>query len=530
MQPFSAIFASLRQTLTALPPGRRLALLATGIASIALVAGLVYWSNQVDYGVLYSGLSSEDAGAVVQRLQEKKIPYKISPSGETVSAPADRIPELRMELASAGLPRGGHVGYEIFDQKSLGATEFEQQLNYRRALQGELSRTINSLDEIQQSRVHIAIPKESLFIDQQKRPTASVTLKLKSGRSLRQNQVDGVAYLVASSVEGMSPDDVLVVDSKGNILSRAPGDTRLAKLSTSQVEYQRNVEKDMAGQIQSMLENVVGKGKAVVRVSTDLDFRVTEKTEETYDPDSAVVRSTQKQSERNTTGGGAGSATSTPGGAATAGSGSEKEKTDETVNYEINRVVNKTVLPAGEIRKISIAVVVDGVYTKNDKGEEAFQERPKKEVEQLEDLVRKSAGFNATRGDQVTVTSMPFNRADADGPGTSARWQDGLSPFLPFVRYIVILAALALVVLFIVRPFLRGLLSAMPPAAVGTEAAPSLSLPGASREIPGVSREGAAPLPQPRTDLTSLSHDAMVQQLAGADAKKFAELLRNWLK
>jgi flagellar M-ring protein FliF len=136
MQPFSAIFASLRQTLTALPPGRRLALLATGIASIALVAGLVYWSNQVDYGVLYSGLSSEDAGAVVQRLQEKKIPYKISPSGETVSAPADRIPELRMELASAGLPRGGHVGYEIFDQKSLGATEFEQQLNYRRALRG----------------------------------------------------------------------------------------------------------------------------------------------------------------------------------------------------------------------------------------------------------------------------------------------------------------------------------------------------------------------------------------------------------
>ena len=522
MQPFSAIFSSLQQNLTALPPGRRMALLATGLLSIALVVGLVFWSNQVDYGVVYSGLSSEDAGAVVKRLQEKKIPYKISPSGDTVSAPADRVPELRMELASAGLPRGGHVGYEIFDQKSLGATEFEQQLNYRRALQGELARTINSLDEIQQSRVHIAIPKESLFIDQQKKPTASITLKLKSGRSLRQNQVDGVAYLVASSIEGMSPDDVLVVDSKGNILSRPPGDTKMAKMSTSQVEYQRNMEKDLAGQVQSMLENVVGKGKAVVRVSADLDFRGTEKTEETYDPESAVVRSTQKQTERNTAGGGTGTAA----GAATAGSGSEREKSDETVNYEINRVVNKTILPAGEIRKLSIAVVVDGVYTKNDKGEEAFQERPKKEIEQLEDLVRKSAGLNTTRGDQVAVTSMPFSHADADGSGSSARWQDSLTPFLPFVRYIVILAALALVVLFIVRPFLRGLLAATSSVSMEPQ---SLSL-SASREISGVRREGAPSLPEGRTDMTALSHDGMVQQLAGADAKKFAELLRNWLK
>ncbi|NPU84718.1 MAG: flagellar M-ring protein FliF [Syntrophaceae bacterium] len=525
MQPLAANLSSLRQNLTALPPGRRMALLMTGLLSIALIVGLVLWSNQVDYGVLYAGLSSEDAGAVVKRLQEKKIPYKISPSGDTVSAPADRVPELRMELASAGLPRGGHVGYEIFDQKSLGATEFEQQLNYRRALQGELSRTIDSLDEIQQSRVHIAIPKESLFIDQQKKPTASVTLKLKSGRSLRQNQVDGVAYLVASSIEGMSPDDVLVVDSKGNILSRPPGDTRMAKMSTSQVEYQRNMEKDLAGQVQSMLENVVGKGKAVVRVSADLDFRVTEKTEETYDPESAVVRSTQKQTERNATGGGAGSAAAAPAGTAPAGSGSEREKTDETVNYEINRVVNKTLLPAGEIRKLSVAVVVDGVYTKNDKGEETFQERPKKEIEQLEDLVRKSAGLNATRGDQVAVTSMPFNRAEAEG-GTSARWQDGLTPFLPFVRYIVILAAVALVILFIFRPFLRGLLAAVP---AGSTEPQSLSLP-TSREMPAVRREGAPPLPEGRPDFTALSHDAMVQQLAGADAKKFAELLRNWLK
>lgn len=517
MQPFSALFSNLRQNMAALPPGRRMTLVMTGLLTLALLGGLVFWSNQVDYGVLYSGLSSEDAGAVVRRLQEKKIPYRISPSGETVSAPAERIPELRMELASAGLPRGGHVGYEIFDQKSLGSTEFEQQLNYRRALQGELSRTINSLDEIQQSRVHIAIPKESLFVDQQKKPTASVTLKLKTGRSLRQNQVDGVSYLVASSIEGMSPDDVLVVDSKGNILSRPPGDTRLAKMTTSQIEHQHNLEKDLAGQVQSMLENVVGRGKAIVRVSADLDFRVTEKTEETYDPESAVVRSTQKQTERNST---------APGKEANAASpaGSEREKTDETVNYEINRVVNKTVMPAGEIRKLSIAVVVDGVYAKNDKGEEVFQERPKKEVEQLEDLVRKSSGFNANRGDQVAVTSMPFNRSDADVP-TAAPWQDSLTPLLPFVRYLVILAAIALVVFFLLRPLFRGLLA----GGAGVRAEPQ-ALPASSREVPSLRGEGALPLPEGRFDAGRLSHDAMVQHLAGADAKKFAELLRNWLK
>jgi flagellar M-ring protein FliF len=382
-------------------------------------------------------------------------------------------------------------------------------------MQGELARTINSLDEIQQSRVHIAIPKESLFIDRQKKPTASVTVKLKTGRALRQNQVDGIAYLVANSVEGMSPEDVLVVDSRGNILSRPPGDTRLAKLSTSQVEYQRGIEKDLAGQVQSMLENVVGRGKAVVRVSADLDFRTTEKTEETYDPESVVVRSTQKQTERNTTAG--------KEAGKEAAAGSEREKTDETVNYEINRVVNKTVLPAGEIRKLSIAVVVDGIYQKNDKGEETFQERPKKELDQLEDLVRKSAGFNASRGDQATVASLPFNRAEADVTA-SAPWQDRLIPFLPFVRYFVLLVAVVLVVLFVFRPFLRALLAAGSHA--GAE--PHQALPS-SREMPAL-RQGTPALPEGKADFAGLSHDTMVQQLAGADAKKFAELLRNWLK
>ena len=266
---------------------------------IASIMTFVHFTNQEDYRVLFSNLTSEDASNIVTKLKEKKVSYQLSPSEDTISVPSGQVSELRLELAAAGLPRGGGVGFEIFDNKTFGATEFEQQLNYRRALQGELSRTINSLDEIQQCRVHIVLPKESLFIEQQKKPTASVTVKLKAGRKLKESQIDGIGHLVASSVEGLNSDDVMIVDNQGNILSKKQGDSKLARLSSSQSEYQRNLEKDMGNQIQTLLENVVGHGKAVVRVKADLDFRVMERTEEIYDPESPVIRSTQKQVDKS---------------------------------------------------------------------------------------------------------------------------------------------------------------------------------------------------------------------------------------
>ena len=217
--------------------------------------------------------------AIVTKLKEKKIPYQLSDSGNSILVPSDKVSELRLELASSGLPQGGGVGFEIFDSKTLGVTEFVQQLNYQRALQGELSRTINGLDEIQHSRVHIVIPKKSLFAEDQLKPTASVILKLKSGRSLRPAQIDGIVHLVASSVEGLNPSDVMVVDNTGKVLSKIQDDAKLGRLSNSQADYQRNFEKDLTGRVQSMLEKVVGEGKAVVRISADLDFRVVEQLE-----------------------------------------------------------------------------------------------------------------------------------------------------------------------------------------------------------------------------------------------------------
>jgi flagellar M-ring protein FliF len=512
------ILSRLWQNFNMLTPVRKMTVVASALISFAAIAAMVHFSGQMDYQTLYSNLSSEDAATIVGKLQEKKIPYKINPSGDAITVASDKIPELRMELAASGLPRGGNIGFEIFDQKSIGATEFEQKLNYRRAIQGELARTINSLEEIQQSRVHIAFAKDTLFIDQQQKSTASVTVKLKSGKSLRQNQIDGIGHLVASSVEGLRFEDVMVVDSKGNILSRGHDDTKLSQLSNSQMEYQRNVERNLTSQIQTMLENVVGKGKAVVRVAADLDFRITEKTEETYDPESPVVRSTQKQSDKTVA---ASSAAKV--GATSSAPGQEKDKLDEVTNYEINKVVNKTVMPVGEIKKLSIAVVVDGIYTKNDKGLETYQERSKKEIDSLDDLVRKSAGFNAARGDQVILTSMSFSKQDLDASLSNIPWHERLTPFVPVAKYIALLAAIGLLFLFVIRPLMNGLMTSVarqePRDTVQLSGARQVSLGGDSMALLSGQAEGGG-----------LTETELVKQLASTDAKRFAELLRNWVK
>jgi flagellar M-ring protein FliF len=510
MDKLTQLLSDFWKGFSVLPPARMMIILLVAAATVAGVWGLVYWANQADYKVLFSNLSAEDASGIVAKLQEKKIPYELSGGGGTISVPSGQVTEVRLEMASQGLPQGGGVGFEIFDQKNLGATEFEQQLNYRRALQGELARTINSLEEIQQCRVHLAIPKDSLFVEEQKRPTASVTLKLKNGRTLRPDQIEGIGHLVASSVEGLSPADVMVVDSKGNILSRKQDESRLGKMTASQVEYQTNLEKDMANRIQTMLEKVVGQGKAVVRVAAELDFSVMEKTEELYDPESPVIRSTQKQTEKSTP----------PAGATNAKSA--EEKLDEVINYEINKTVNKTVMPVGEIQKLSIAVLVDGNYTKDKKGEEKYQPRDKKELDSIEDLVRKSAGFNATRGDQISVTNMPFRAMSDEELNTPVPWTERVSDFTPYLKYLLIIVTLVLVFLFVFKPIAGSVAEMGRIQAVSVRQVP--------QAVPELRGPAAAPMLTNPLEERAMNETDLTRQLADADAKKFAELLRNWIR
>jgi flagellar M-ring protein FliF len=505
------------QGFNALSSGRKFSVLAVVLITAASIGLMVYFTNQVEYRVLFSNLAAEDAGNIIGKLNEKKVPYKISSSGNAVSVPADRVSELRLELAASGLPQGSGVGFEIFDNKTLGATEFEQQLNYRRALQGELARTINGLDEIQSSRVHIAIPKDSLFSDKQKKPTASVTLRLKSGKTIRPGQIEGIVHLVASSIEGMNPEDVMVVDSKGAILSASRDESKLSKLSSSQVDFQRNTEKELSGRIQSMLENVVGKGKAVVRVTAELDFRLMEKTEESYDAEAPVVRSVQRNSEKVNAVGKTGTVSENP----------EKEKLDEIVNYEINKVVNKTVMPTGETKKLSIAVLVDGTYKKSEKGEMVYQPRTKNEIESLEDLVRKSSGFNSQRGDQVVVTNMPFGKEEVEEAETPSL-KERVETFTPIIGYVAIAAVLIFIMLFVVRPLISNVMTAAPvPARQLAGGHVSVGIPGdmrAERSQRQVSED------MPVTNERQLTEADITKEMARADAKQFADILRNWIK
>lgn len=501
----------------ALSSGRKISVMIVVLIAATGIGLTVYFTNQVEYRVLFSNLSAEDAGSIVGKLNEKKIPYKISSSGNIISVPAEKVSELRLELATAGLPQGSGVGFEIFDNKTLGATEFEQQLNYRRALQGELARTINGLDEIQSSRVHIALPKDSLFSDQQKKPTASVTLRLKSGKTLRPAQIEGIVHLVASSIEGMNPEDVMIVDSKGTMLSAAQHESKLSKLTSSQIDFQRNAEKELAGRIQSMLENVVGKGKAVVRVSAELDFRVMEKTEESYDAEAPVVRSVQRNTEKVNAVGKTGTVSETP----------EKETLDEVVNYEINKIVNKTVMPVGDTKKLSIAVLIDGTYKKNEKGEEIYQPRTKNEIEAIEDLVRKSAGINSQRGDQVAVTNMPFRKVETEEVETPTL-KERVETFTPIFSYLVIAGVVIFILLFIIRPLMRNIMKAAPmPVAKLPGVNLPVSIPGATAAEQYAQQMAMA---QQSGEARPLTEAEIAREMARADSKQFADILRNWIK
>lgn len=517
MDSLFQFFSQLWKAFKALSPSKRLSIIIVAVVSLISIGMFITFVNQDEYRVLFSNLSAEDTEKIIARLQEKGISYKVGPAGDSILVPSDHISELRLDLASSGLPQGGGVGFEIFDKKNFGATEFVQRLNYQRALQGELSRTINSLDEVQYSRIHIVMPEKSLFVNEQEKPTASVIIKLKPHRRLQVSQIEGIAHLVASSVEGLQPEEVTIVGSDGNILSEVQAESKFSKMTDSQREYQKSIEENLANKIRTILERVVGQGNAVARVSASLDFTSIEKTEEVYDSEEPVPRSLHRKTKVSYAPAKAGESTVSPIKKGTNDSyNTEQEEKDETINYEINRVVSKTVMPVGKINRLSVAVLVDGIYHKDNKGLEEFQPRSKKEMKSLENIVKNSVGFNAGRGDQVVVTSIPFKKIEFEtGPDERGFWKNGSAFLIPLMKYFISLIALIFVVFFILRPLVRLLLKW-----------------GGDQEVvtPELPLENSHMLLGPERSQKGLNEVEAVKNLASQDAQKFAELLRNWLK
>jgi flagellar M-ring protein FliF len=422
-----SILNNLKSHVKSLPKGKLYLYLMLLVVVIGgSVIGLSFLQKE-NYQTLFAGLSTEDASMVVLKLKEQKIPYKLGAAGTTISVPKERVYDVKLLLASQNsLPGSGGVGLELFDKTSYGMTEFMQNVNYKRAIQGELTRTINQMPEIAASRIHIAIPEKTLFTEREKDTTASVFLKMKRGQSLSKEQVAGIVHLVAGSIEGLKVDNVVVIDSSGKVLHRAGAGESGVVLSGQQFELQRNVEKRIEESVQSMLDTFLMNSRSIVRASVELNLRKVEKVEEEYLPDKRAVTGEKKSREKAVNG--RGKAGGVPGAAANVAAavarGSAKqdggtgdptlnqvEREDTSTSYEVSKTVRKIVEPFGDIKRISLAVLVDGKYetVKGKKGEELkYIPRSQQDLGNIKSLVLRAAGLDEERGDKIEVLNMPF--------------------------------------------------------------------------------------------------------------------------
>nr|MBN2276248.1 flagellar M-ring protein FliF [candidate division Zixibacteria bacterium] len=404
MEYFKQLFRNISEFIRAMSPSQAIMLIGITAGIVVGAIAMTGWIGSVNYATLYTNLDPSEAGEITNYLNEQNIPFELSDGGRTIAVPSGDVYRLRISLASEGMPRSGNIGYSIFDQSNLGMTEFLQNLNFRRALEGELMRTIMQLSDVQAARVHIVMPKDRLFAKDKKEATASVVLKLRNPAGLSKSQLAGISHLVASSVEGLKPENISIIDYDGNLLSSKMEMDAIAGLTASQLDVRQNVEKYLEEKAQSLLDGVIGRGKSIVRVTAKLNFQQVERTSELYDPNSAVIRSEERTDETKT-----------------AKDKQEElaEKNDESkiessiTNYEINKTVEHIVGEIGDISKLSIAVMLDGVYrdVENAEGvtERVYEPRSQEDIDRITAIVKNAVGFDSERNDQIEVTNLSFD-------------------------------------------------------------------------------------------------------------------------
>lgn len=527
------ISSQLKSAFGNMMPAKMFALVFLALITIAGFILIVVWSGKTDLQPLYTNLSPEDAGAILTRLKDKKIPYEVSANQDSIMVPSDQLYEIRLEMASQGLPLGSGVGFEIFDNAKLGMTEFVQNVNFQRALQGELSRTINGFDEVKGSRVHIVMGSKSLFSEDEEPATASVILKLRRGQVLSKGQVQSIVHLVSSSVSGLKPDNVTVVDNYGKMLAGSRDRSSGGPMSSDQLALKEKLERSLEDRIRSMLETALGPGNAIARVSCSMDFRKREETEERYHPDDKAVRSEQIFSESGGDAGGAsggvpGVLSNTEEGRAalaqrrnadgTAGQAFEKQ--ERTVNYEISKITSHTVESSPKITRISTAVIVDGLHKhiegKDGKEEWKYFPRSEDEMAKLEKIVKRAVNFDAERGDEIEVANIPFKQMDYDVGETDEQgggWLSYARDHGPSGKSVFLVVLSIGMFLFVVRPLLRWLTA-------GTAGNPDMlvRLPKTVSEME--SEYGG--------EQQSNKEEAI--RLIASDEEQSLKLMRSWLK
>jgi flagellar M-ring protein FliF len=455
----------------------KLAMLA--IVAAGMIGFFVFLGNRISeptFGLLYSDLDLKDSAQIVQKLEAMSVPYQIRGDGAQVFVPSDQVARLRMLMAEGGLPRGGSVGYEIFDKsEALGTTSFVQNVNQLRALEGELARTIGALSSVQGARVHLVMPRREVFSRERQEPSASIVLKLRSADRLGKSQVAAIQQLVAAAVPGLKPRRISIVDSEGNLLARG-GDDAGDAAGLNAEEMRTGYEQRIGHTVEEMLERSLGVGKVRVEVRADMDFdRITTNTE-SFDPEGQVVRSTQTVSENGDASDAADQAVTVannlpdaqkPGGSA--GTRTKNSRSEETVNYEITKTVKSHVREAGVVRRLSVAVLVDGAYATGADGARTYQPRPPEELQQLATLVRSAIGFNQQRGDTVEVVNLRFAAAADEAIPETPRAFLGLNKadFFRIGETLILTLIGILVLLLVVRPFMARISDDMPAFAGG---------------------------------------------------------------
>ncbi len=528
MESLLAALEPLLQRFRALDLKRRIYLIGAIASSVA--AGVWGWAAATapSYSVLFSNLEPADASQIVDRLHEGHIPYLLEAGGTEIRVPESQVHETRLSLAGEGLPNGGGVGFEIFDQQRFGESEFSEQVKYHRALEGELSRTIGHLGGVEGARVHLVLPSRSLFSSADSTASASVALKLRSGAALSREQTKGILHLVASSVRGLSPASVTIVDGSGRRIAGGEDDKDMASGS---LEYQRSFEKVQEHSVQQILDATLGPGRSMVRVAAEVSFGQKEVTEERIDPTQVVERSHQITEEReispgSSAGGVAGAVTGLTGAASNANQGGILRRS-ETRNFEMSKVTRRAVEPLGRVEHLSIAVIVDGHWTTKNR-KRTFTARSDQEIQKIRNVVSGAIGLNEARGDKVTVECISFAGQAGDLPPppvdqfawARARWHwfaGGAAGFVLLTGLVILIAAHRR------RRKRAALLVMMSPVAP-----PGLESPEAT----------ALPVLEPERAPRELTADAAVEaekvravmaEIAASDPYLAARIVRAWL-
>lgn len=512
-------------------------------AAIAIVAvavfGLTKWQRENDFKPLYTGMSAEDAGAVVAKLKESGVEFRVSDDGTTVSAPSSRQAELRLELASAGLPKTGRIGYELFDKANLGMTDFAEQVNYRRALEGELERSIRGISEVEQARVHITFPKDSVFLESRTPGKASVLLKLKNGARLAPQNIAGITHIVASAIEGLTPGAVSIMDVHGALLNRPKNPQDPADMTDEAIEYRNRVERDLLAKINATLEPLLGPERFRAGVSVECDFTSGEQSEETYDPERSVMTSSQKTEEMTTAataGGVPGTASSLPRPAARASGSSNISRRSETIAFQSSKMVRRIKLPQGTIKRVSASVLVDQSVHWETAGKQqrrVFTPPSAETVRAIRGVVSGALGLQPDRGDQLVVESLPFESTMQISPPAPETQTTAPQPFWQKIDpRIAGLVAGLLVLLGVAAFFVRRRLKKRKASAKVAAALPEAS--DKTKALPNVSETHELPDPE---ETTLALQTARKERLIGSvktavaeDPALVASVLRNWLE